>query len=116
MSLKIQIISDLHLEFMKKLPKFLKYFKQHDADYLFLAGDIGYPKYPDYNRGLFYQFICWCTNNYKKVFYIIGNHEAYSTDLILIKESIKQICREKENFIFLEKGIISDCNGYKVIG
>lgn len=74
--LKIQVISDLHLEFMKKLPKFLNDFKK--ADYLFLAGDIGYPKYPEYNSGIFYQFISWCCDNYKKVFYIIGNHEAYN--------------------------------------
>ena len=102
MSFKIQIISDLHLEFMEKLPKFLKNFKQ--ADYLFLAGDIGYIQYPHYNRGIFYQFICWCTNNYKKVFYIMGNHDAYTTDLNLAKESLKKISEEKPNFIFLEKG------------
>ncbi len=101
---------------MKKLPKFLRNFKQNDAEYLFLAGDISYPNYPEYYRGLFYQFICWCTDNYKKVFYVMGNHEAYSTDLMLIKESIKQICREKENFIFLEKGVISYVENYKVIG
>jgi predicted phosphodiesterase len=114
MPLKIQIISDLHLEFMKKLPKFLKNFKQ--ADYLFLAGDIGYIQYPHYNRGIFYQFICWCTNNYKKVFYIMGNHDAYTTDLNLAKESLKKISEEKPNFIFLEKGVVSELEGYKVIG
>ena len=113
--LQIQIISDLHLEFMKKLPKFLKYFKK-TADYLFLAGDIGYPQYPHYNRGIFYQFICWCTDNYKKVFFVIGNHEAYYSDLSLIKESIRQIAKEKENFVFLENGVISNCEEYKVIG
>jgi len=101
---------------MTKLPKFLKYFKKIDSDYLFLAGDIGYPQYPHYNRGLFYQFICWCTDNYKKVFYIMGNHEAYKTDLNLVKESLRKISEEKKNFIFLEKGVISECEGYKVIG
>lgn len=116
MSIKIQIISDLHLEFMKKLPKFLKYFKKSDAEYLFLAGDIGYPQYPHYNRGLFYQFISWCTDNYKKVFYILGNHEAYKTDYNLVRESIKQIEKEKPNFIFLEKGVISELENIKVIG
>jgi predicted phosphodiesterase len=113
---KIQIISDLHLEFMKKLPKFLKYFKNKDCDYLFLAGDIGYPNYPKYNQGLFYQFISWCTDNYKKVFYVCGNHEAYKTDMNLVKQSIYKICEEKTNFIFLEKGIISNIEEYKVIG
>ena len=114
MRIKIQIISDLHLEFMKKLPKFLKDFKQ--ADYLFLAGDIGYIQYPHYNRGIFYQFICWCTNNYKKVFYIMGNHDAYAIDLNLAKESLKKISEEQSNFIFLEKGVVSELEGYKVIG
>ena len=38
--LSIQIISDLHLEFMDILPNFLNDdFKK--SDYLFLAGDIG---------------------------------------------------------------------------
>ena len=68
MNLKIQIISDLHLEFMKTLPNFLKTFKNPEVDYLFLAGDIGYVNYPNYNTGLFYEFICWSTKNYKKVF------------------------------------------------
>jgi predicted phosphodiesterase len=100
---------------MKKLPKFLKYFKK-TANYLFLAGDIGYPQYSQYNRGIFYEFICWCTDNYKKVFYIIGNHEAYDSDLINVRESLKKISEEKQNFIFLEKGVIAECEGYKVIG
>ena len=116
MPIKIQIISELHLEFMEKLPKFLNYFKDKDAEYLFLAGDIGYPKYPHYNRGLFYQFICWCTDNYKKVFYIMGNHEAYQTDMNCVIESIRKICEEKPNFIFLQKGIISNLEDYKVVG
>jgi predicted phosphodiesterase len=113
---KIQIISDLHLEFMKKLPKFLKYFKDKDAEYLFLAGDIGYPKHPNYNKGIFYQFICWCTDNYKKVFYVMGNHEAYQTDMTQVVESIRKISEEKPNFIFLEKGIVSNLESYKVVG
>ena len=116
MPIKLQIISDLHLEFMTKLPKFLTYFKKSDVDYLFLAGDIGYPSYPHYNRGLFYQFISWCTDNYKKVFYIMGNHEAYKHDYELVKKSIKEIEKEKPNFIFLEKGVISNLEDYKVIG
>ena len=46
MSIKIQVISDLHLEFLKALPKiFRPKFSQKPqfvtAPYLFLAGDIG---------------------------------------------------------------------------
>jgi predicted phosphodiesterase len=99
---------------MDKLPDFLQDFKK--CDYLFLAGDIGYPNYPEYNKGLFYEFICWCTDNYKKVFFVMGNHESYNNDMLEVIESIRQINKEKPNFIFLEKGIISDLESYKVIG
>jgi len=99
---------------MKNIPNFLDNFKK--ADYLFLAGDIGYPIYPKYNSGLFYQFISWCCNNYKKVFYVLGNHEAYNSNISDIIISIKNIEKEKDNFIFLEKGVISELEGYKVIG
>jgi hypothetical protein len=50
MSIKIQVISDLHLEFLKSLPKIFKPLKFSQkpefvkAPYLFLADDIGYPK------------------------------------------------------------------------
>lgn len=115
MSIKIQIISDLHLEFMTTLPDFLnKDFIK--AEYLFLAGDIGYPNYPEYNSGLFYEFICWCCNNYKKIFFVMGNHESYTNDIENIKKSLRHISSEKSNFIFLEAGIISELENYKVIG
>ena len=111
---KIQIISDLHLEFMDKLPDFLHNFRM--TDYLFLAGDIGYPNYPNFKEGLFYQFISWCCDNYIKVFYVMGNHESYNCDMIHIRESLSNISKEKLNFIFLEKGIVSNIESYKVIG
>ena len=46
MFIKIQVLSDLHLEFLKALPKIFKpKFSQKpqfvQAPYLFLAGDIG---------------------------------------------------------------------------
>ena len=47
MSIKIQVISDLHLEFLKALPKIFKPLKFSQkpqfvtAPYLFVAGDIG---------------------------------------------------------------------------
>jgi predicted phosphodiesterase len=111
MELQIQIISDLHLEFMNDLPDFLN--NNISAKYLFLAGDIGYP---NDKKGLFNKFIDWCCDNYKKVFYVIGNHESYTSDIIIVKNTIKNISKIKSNFIFLDKGIISNIEGYKVIG
>lgn len=63
---RFQLISDLHLEFgaCKKIKKY--------ADYLILAGDIGYPEHE-----LFKEFLQNASNTFKKVFYVTGNHEYY---------------------------------------
>jgi len=59
MSIKIQVLSDLHLEFLKTIPKIFKpKFSQKPrfvkALNLFLAGDIGHPKL---DSGLWLEFI-----------------------------------------------------------
>ncbi len=43
------------------------------------------------------------SDNYKKVFYIMGNHEAYETDYNLVRESIKQIEKKNQILYFLKK-------------
>lgn len=68
--MRIQYISDIHLEFLKSLLS-SKRFKP-SADILCLAGDIGYPSKP-----LYKEFLKYCNESYKKVFLITGNHEYY---------------------------------------
>lgn len=65
---KFQYISDIHLEFLKKIPKIKKV-----ADNLCLLGDIGYA-----NSKIYKQFINKCSDNYKNVFVIMGNHCFYN--------------------------------------
>ena len=64
----IQVFSDIHLEIWNKIPLI-----PVKADYLILGGDIGQINHP-----LFYQFLDYCSTNWKKTFYIPGNHEYYS--------------------------------------
>lgn len=63
---KFQLISDLHLEFgiFRKITKC--------AEYLILAGDIGYPE-----QDIFKQFLTDQSKMFNKVFYVSGNHEYY---------------------------------------
>ena len=63
---QFQLISDIHLEFgaIKKISKC--------ADYLILAGDIGYP-----DQKLFKDFLSNTSKIFNKVFYVAGNHEYY---------------------------------------
>lgn len=64
-----QYISDIHLEYLTQVP----YIKK-TGDNIFLVGDIGHP-----GTKLFNQFINYCSNLYKNVFLVYGNHEYYST-------------------------------------
>lgn len=75
--MSIQVVSDIHLEFFKTLPPiFDKSFVK--AKYLFCAGDIGIPLSD--SSGVWKRFIEWASTSYKKVFYVLGNHESYGHD------------------------------------
>jgi len=73
--MKIQYVSDLHLEFKNSTT-----IEQHDdADLVILAGDI--------HKGL--NGVDWVLNTFKKetpVIYVFGNHEYYSNDYLKIQD------------------------------
>jgi predicted phosphodiesterase len=69
--MRIQYISDIHLEFLSRLLKEKRF--SPCADILCLAGDIGYPSKPIYT-----QFLKHVSSSYNKVFLITGNHEYYT--------------------------------------
>jgi len=72
--MKVRYFSDLHLEFMKpnKIEKFIRKIPSGMDEICILAGDIGNPYQNNYD--IFMNFI---SNNFKKTFYITGNHEYY---------------------------------------
>jgi PAS domain S-box-containing protein len=63
-----QYISDIHLEYLTNIPNIKK-----TANNLCLVGDIGHP-----GTFLFNKFLKRCSENYKNVFLVYGNHEYYS--------------------------------------
>jgi predicted phosphohydrolase len=69
LSFKFQLFSDIHLEYFRSFPKITPL-----APYLFLAGDIG--KISDPNFKLFFDY---CSIHWKKIFFVAGNHEYYSS-------------------------------------
>ena len=73
--MKVRYFSDLHLEFIKpnKIGKFIKKIPPGIDEICILAGDIGNPYQENYN--IFMNFI---SKNFKKTFYITGNHEYYN--------------------------------------
>ena len=80
--MKIQVFSDIHLEFLQKT-KDTDYIKNQMpkiiplAEYLFLLGDIGQLHIPSFK-----PFIDYCSSKWKYTFYILGNHEFYSNSKI----------------------------------
>ncbi len=132
--MKIQYISDIHLElYTNKSNLLFKNILKPIAPYLALCGDIGYPGAP-----LYESFLEYCSNNFKQVFYVAGNHEFYNdtksikflkNKLFISKEldedslrrlstqfsretpeirnkKIQEVCSKFKNIHFLDKDII----------
>nr|WIL03362.1 metallophosphoesterase [Cedratvirus plubellavi] len=107
--MEIQVVSDLHLEFHTTL-SFLKL--APCADYLALCGDVGSPALP-----LYREFISWCSERWKMVFLVAGNHEYYSARKTVpeIKERIKGIVSNFSNVYFLDdQGM--EVDGFRIYG
>lgn len=102
---KIQIVSDLHIEYKNdKLVEPLDYITP-SAEYLLLVGDIG-SLYKEYQLEYFLKGIC---KHYKHVFYVLGNHEFYiqkeykHQDMQALKSIIYNIKAKIPNLFILDK-------------
>lgn len=69
--MKIQIASDLHLEFYES-PRLRDFIAETNAPFLALMGDIGIPYLLSYEN-----FLKECSESYSQTFIISGNHEYY---------------------------------------
>ena len=72
--MKLRYFSDLHLEFIKPkdLERFIRRILPGMDEVCILAGDIGNPYQPNYDR-----FMEYISAHFKKTFVIPGNHEYY---------------------------------------
>jgi predicted MPP superfamily phosphohydrolase len=107
--MRIQYISDIHLEFLSALLKQKRFSAQ--APVLCLAGDIGYP-----NKPIYRQFLQSVSSQFDKVFLITGNHEYYrATSMDDVHKQIKDICSDLKNVSFLDNSY-EDYNGVRFVG
>lgn len=78
-SLRIQYVSDLHLEF----PQNRKWLEEHPlevtGDILLVAGDSAYLDLPDSKQDTYsrYSFWDWASEHYQEVIVCFGNHDFY---------------------------------------
>lgn len=98
---RIFAISDLHLEMRKELPAIL----WPQADFLVLAGDIGWP------NDMLHQFFDHIRPLYKHILYTLGNHEAYNSECRFQStlDALRQACaRHEVHFLHRNSVTIED--------
>jgi len=93
--MKLQIASDLHLEFYENNIN-LDEIIIPSAPFLILAGDIGNPFHVNYQN-----FLLQCNEKFEKTFLIMGNHECYNSSIEESKIQIENVVKNLPNIIFL---------------
>lgn len=112
MKFKFQLFSDLHQEYIKNFFKI-----PSKTDYLFLCGDIN-----NIHKQNFKPFFDYCSENWKHVFYILGNHEFYvkTHNIFDLKEQYKTFFINYKNVHLLDNDIfvlnLDEKNVIKILG
>jgi len=107
--MKIQIVSDLHLEFSDINIK-----NENDADVLILGGDIMIAEKalkPESELGIrFRDFLKRVSFQFPHVVYVAGNHELYGGYWTKSLDQLRMACGVHDNVYFLERDtkIIND--------
>lgn len=109
MSLRIQVVSDLHLDWHKDYGKsFIRNMPSSGVDVLCIAGDL--TAYPQVEWAL--KELC---NKYPKVIYVLGNHEFYGSDFVSINKMMERVSNSLPNLYWLENRKV-DIDGVTFIG
>jgi len=93
--LKIQIMSDLHLEFLDELK-----IPEVDSDLVVLAGDIHVGE----------KAISWIKNEFldKTVIYVLGNHEYYGKTYPKLIEKLKFLTKDSNIYVLEKDKLVID--------
>ena len=107
--MRIQIISDLHLEFLSptRIKKLLSSI-QPVGNVLVLAGDIG-------TASQYQQVFEILAPSFDKVFVVVGNHEYYGKDMLSVHQTIQSICDQWKNVSLLSSSF-ENYGNYRWIG
>lgn len=113
--MKIQIMSDIHLEFFKgKVGKARKVIEKLPvlADVLALAGDITSAT----TKGFLEETLKGFTERWDKVFYVSGNHEYYRGEVTACENNIKEVASGLPNLTVLNPGYVHEFQGRRFLG
>ena len=78
-NLRIQFVSDLHLEFPENRAWLAAHPLEVTGDILLIAGDTAYLDLPESGKDIYtmYDFWDWASRNYQQVIVCFGNHDFY---------------------------------------
>jgi hypothetical protein len=102
---RLQYLSDLHLEKTGTFPRL-----PVRAPYLALLGDIGDPTSPTYR-----DFLEYCSDRFRQVFVLMGNHECYDRSYVSATRAISDVCESRPNLIYLNR-CLREVDGYLLLG
>ena len=119
--MKIQYMSDLHIEHFRNLDDFESQYKSKfgnsilekssSREVLILAGDIGNPMKDSYR-----DFLKKCSEKYRIVIVVAGNHECYNNEYWTVMKQMESVSAEFENVHFLEQRSVEvEIDGVKVV-
>ena len=100
MGLRIQYVSDLHLEFPQNRQWLAKHPLEVTGDILLVAGDSAYLDLPESGNDTYsaYKFWDWASEHYKQVIVCFGNHDFYGYyDLATMSNGF---CKEIRHNVF----------------
>jgi Icc-related predicted phosphoesterase len=114
--MKIQLASDVHLEFGSTS------IKNNGSDTLILSGDICVADFFTKQSGSradradeARKFFCEVSSNFKNVIYVPGNHEHYHSFIHKVSEILIDVLKEFSNIHFLQNGH-AEIDGINFIG
>lgn len=105
--MKIQIVSDLHLEFLSlnQVEEVAYKISNSPTETLILAGDICSFKRPSiYNL---YSFLDVIQERYKNIVYVLGNHEYYGCSALEVANLIGALNYSRPNLEVLENNYLT---------
>lgn len=111
--IKLQILSDFHLEHRDEDLNYNDFILPNKDNILALLGDIGSP----YDLKL-KNFLRWCSNNFYKVLYVPGNNEFYSLyghSYVIIQRELESLCNLFSNVYYLDN-MTYDIGNIRFIG
>lgn len=109
--MRIQLLSDLHLEFYPDQGKaFVQSLDASGVDVLVLAGDISLV-----NRGWLARAVGWFCQKWPEVVFVLGNHEFYNYSVDGTLDALAALAKEHPNFHWLENSSV-EIGGQRFVG